>query len=270
MVEQKNNVFWFKLNAALRYVLAHSGSVLSQLYVVNEYPKSGGSWIGEMLSESLGIPFPRNRLPILGPSILHGHMMHSWNMNNVVLVWRDGRDVLVSQYYHYLFHNDRGNSRLVNQCRSDLNFSDYSDIQTHLPKFMEYVYETKKHPRMSWKDFGDHWLSEPDCINVRYEDFRLDPVSAMKDLLTRLQGKEPELDLVRRVVDSQSFEAKSGRRPGEENQSSFLRKGVVGDWQNHFSLECRQKFNIYAGKQLINLGYEKDESWVRGLDKRNG
>ena len=41
------------------------------MYVVNEYPKSGGSWVAEMLSEALGVPFPRNRLPMLRSSILH-------------------------------------------------------------------------------------------------------------------------------------------------------------------------------------------------------
>jgi sulfotransferase family protein len=50
---------------------------------------------------------------------------------------------------------------------------------------------------------------------------------------------------------------------GEENKRSFLRKGVVGDWRNQFSLEAREVFDRYAGEELILLGYEKDRKWVR-------
>ena len=32
------------------------------------------------------------------------------------------------------------------------------------------------------------------------------------------------------VVRATTFEAQSGRKPGEEDPNSFLRKGVAGDW----------------------------------------
>jgi len=41
-----------------------------------------------------------------------------------------------------------------------------------------------------------------------------------------------------------------------------LRKGVAGDWRNHFSKDAKQVFNKLAGKELIKLGYEIDESWI--------
>ena len=156
----------------LRYLFVHIAPGAVPLIVINEYPKSGGSWIGEMLSEALCIPFPRNRFPVLGRSILHGHMMHQWNMRNVVIVWRDGRDVLISQYYHSLFMNDKGNSRLVNKCRSDLRFNDYEDIKNNLIKFMEYVYEVSSHPRFSWSEFVERWAGCEYGIGVKYENMR--------------------------------------------------------------------------------------------------
>jgi hypothetical protein len=54
----------------------------------------------------------------------------------------------------------------------------------------------------------------------------------------------------------------SGRKPGEVKINSFLRKGVVGDWQNHFSQEACEIFNHFAGNELIILGYENDTTWV--------
>jgi len=41
-----------------------------------------------------------------------------------------------------------------------------------------------------------------------------------------------------------------------------LRKGISGDWKNKFSREAKQIFNEYAGKELIQLGYEVDDSWI--------
>lgn len=262
MINQIETGLWFKLNGFLRYVLAHSSSFTGQHLVVNEYPKSGGSWIGEMLSDVLGVPFPRNRLPMLRSCILHGHMMQSWGVGRAVIVWRDGRDVLVSQYYHSLFYNDRGNRRLVDQTRAALKFDDFSDIRKNLPAFMDYVYNDNRHPRASWSEFVDYWAARDQFCHVKYEFFRSDPVAALEFVVNALgvDGRSPER--LRTVVHDHSFEVKSGRKAGEESNTSFMRKGVVGDWENHFSLEARQKFCSYAGKQLIRLGYESDDSWV--------
>jgi hypothetical protein len=80
-------------NALLRIGMVHMLSGAIPLYIVNEYPKSGGTWVGQMLGRALRVPFPRNRFPVLRPSIMHGHYLRPWGMKNVVVVWRDGRDV---------------------------------------------------------------------------------------------------------------------------------------------------------------------------------
>lgn len=263
MLQQKNSASWVKLNGLLRYVLMHTATRTFPLYVVNEYPKSGGSWVGEMLSDALEIPFPRNRLPMLQASILQGHVMQSWNMHNVVLVWRDGRDVLISQYYHWLFENDRGNARLVAQCRADLQFADYSDVTANLVPFMAYVFENKRYPRMSWKEFADRWAGNQQCVHVWYEKLRAEPTEELCRIVRELTGRDIDQDQARQIVASQSFEKISGRRAGIENKSSFMRKGIVGDWKNHFNQDARERFFAYAGDVLIRLGYEKDDSWVR-------
>ena len=70
------------------------------------------------------------------------------------------------------------------------------------------------------------------------------------------------------IAEEFSFERQADRRPGEEDRSSFLRKGLVGDWRNHFSQQARKTFDWYAGGELLLLGYERDRSWVkyRGQD----
>jgi hypothetical protein len=67
---------------------------------------------------------------------------------------------------------------------------------------------------------------------------------------------------VESCVGSASFEKLSrGRERGQEDPSSFYRKGVAGDWKNHFSKEDRRVFKEEAGELLIRLGYEDDLDW---------
>jgi hypothetical protein len=234
-------------------------------YIVNEYPKSGGSWVGNMLSQALKIPFPRNRLPMCKSSILHGHMMHSWNMHNILIVWRDGRDILISQYYHSLFENERGNSILVKKSRKDLNFNDYNDIENNLSKFMEYSYERKKLTNMNWSEFVDKWADHKKCVHVKYEDLRLNPVSELMRIIKDLSGEVLDHVSVSEIVEEHSFKKLSGRKPGEESVNSFLRKGVIGDWKNYFDRRACEQFNQYAGLALLKLKYEFNGSWVESI-----
>jgi hypothetical protein len=89
-------------NEVIRAGLVHLLSGALPLYVVNEFPKSGGTSVGQMLGRALRVPFPRNRLPVLRTSIMHGHYLSPRAMKNVVVAWRDGRDVMVS-WYHQQF-----------------------------------------------------------------------------------------------------------------------------------------------------------------------
>jgi len=258
----KKSRAWYWLNGMFRYAMMHTLTQRLPLYVVNEYPKSGGTWVGEMLSDVLDIPFPRNQFPLFRSSILHGHVMHSWNMQNVLLVWRDGRDVLVSQYYHWLFENDRGNARLVQRCRADLSFQDYNDIRSNLIYFMEYIFERQRHPKMSWAAFVARWAGCERCVHVQYEALRTQPVDTLRHLIKQLTGKNLEVSDARKIVGAHSFKVLSGRQPGQENTQSFMRKGIVGDWVNYFDQEAKERFHAYAGDALVKLGYEQDDAWV--------
>lgn len=261
MINQVNSYWWLKLNGLLRYTLVHSSTRLLPLYVVNEYPKSGGSWLGEMLSEALGVPFPRNRLPLFSSSIMHGHMMHSWNMHNVIVMWRDGRDVAVSHYFHSLFKNDKGNTLLVDKTRSALGFQDYSNIKKNLPAFLEYTFDTSKN-NITWPNFVDYWHSKPGVVDTSYEALREDSANELSKIIAKLGVKQLSPKQYSEISEKFSFKNMSGRAAGEVNKSSFLRKGIVGDWKNHFDAASCEIFEHYGGQALINLGYEKDSSWA--------
>ncbi len=233
MIQQQNNIVWFKINGLARLFWVHCLSGVLPLYIVNEYPKCGGSWLGQMLSEALEVPFPRNRLPMLCSSIMHGHYIRPGFMKNVIVMWRDGRDVIISQYYQSLFKNDRGNQRLVDDTRKNLKFSNYEDIKNNLLDFIKYVYSRKAYPKFSWSDFYQVWGQRNNVIHVKYEDSRHNAVFELQRIVTALTNKPFDINQANIIADKYSFEQQAGRVPGLEDKSSFLRKGIVGDWKNH-------------------------------------
>jgi len=63
------------------------------------------------------------------------------------------------------------------------------------------------------------------------------------------------------IVARNSFERKTWWRFGRENVKSHLRKGLAGDWKNHFCPRLKKLFKLHYGRILIQAGYEKDELW---------
>ena len=167
--------------------MVHMLSGVIPLYIVNEYPKSGGTWVGQMLGRALRVPFPRNRFPVLRPSIMHGHYLRPWGMKNVVVVWRDGRDVMVSWYYQNLFSHEWRNDLQVERARREFSFRNYDDIYENLPEFIEWAFTQKRSsprlswtdPRFSWTDFVRRWYHREDVVHVRYEDLRRETVGGL-------------------------------------------------------------------------------------------
>jgi hypothetical protein len=104
-------------------------------------------------------------------------------------------------------------------------------------------------------------LLGPNYTEVRYEDLLERPHEEVRRLLGFL-GVDTDRTLVDGCVSAASFEKLSrGRERGQEDPSSFYRKGIAGDWKNHFTEEDRRIFKEEAGELLIRLGYEEDLNW---------
>jgi len=73
-----------KIEALFRVFMMHVLSGKMSLYIANEYPKSGDTWIGQMLADVIGVSFLRNCLPKLESSIMHGHVVYLISIRNVV------------------------------------------------------------------------------------------------------------------------------------------------------------------------------------------
>jgi len=250
-----------RFEALVRRIMVYGLSKIIPLYIVTEYPRSGGTWVSQMLSDYLNVPFPRNQFPKLRSSIMHGHYLYLPTMKNVFVVLRDGRDVMVSFYYYSLFINDKFNRRVVEKTRRELPFHDYEDIETNLPKFIEYKFTSKRNPRFTWSDFVDSWLGK-DVAIIKYENLLKDVVTELARAIRKVCGIETNENKLQYIAKKYSFKKLTKRNPGEENRHSFLRKGIAGDWKNYFSKEAKEVFNYFAGKHLIKAGYEIDDSWM--------
>ena len=81
------------------------------------------------------------------------------------------------------------------------------------------------------------------------------PDAAIGGLLEFL-GVSATPDMIRRCRDAAEFSRWSGGRDkGEEEKSSFFRKGVVGDWENYFNDASFEVFRKQTGDLLHELGY---------------
>jgi hypothetical protein len=104
-------------------------------------------------------------------------------------------------------------------------------------------------------------LLGPNYTEVRYEDLLGHPDEEVGRLAGFL-GADTSEKAVHRAVGSASFEKLSrGRERGQEDTSSFYRKGIAGDWKNYFTARDRQIYKEEAGELLIRLGYERDLDW---------
>ncbi|MFT6217802.1 MAG: hypothetical protein ACJA2Y_000243 [Cycloclasticus pugetii] len=238
------------------------------VYLVAEYPKSGGTWYAQMLADYLELPFPRNTLkPSFKKCVLHGHEMPSNHLTKCSVVLRDGRDIMVSFYYHHLFYNEWNHHVSVDKHRRNLNFKNFDDITENLPVFIEYMNTNwaKKINHFSWSEFVNSWLiNDSSHAIVKYEDLLADPLETMVNSLKNIGIGEINRSKLFEIVNKHSFENLSGRKKGDENKSSFVRKGIAGDWKNHFSKEAKEIFHYYSGEALILSSYEKDDEWVSG------
>jgi hypothetical protein len=73
---------------------------------------------------------------------------------------------------------------------------------------------------------------------------------------------EATAELLLGAVYGQRFEAQTkGRRAGAEDQNSHYRKGVAGDWVNHFGDEHVDAFKERYGDLVVRLGYETSDDW---------
>lgn len=265
-----------KIEQFLRLLLVNFVTPKNDSILVVEYPKSGGTWLGQLVSEYFKIPFPRNQFPTTKRSLVHGHYLPKNRITKnkkIILLVRDGRDVMVSLYYHQLIWNEKNklNPNKVEYYRREAGFEDVENVKENMSAFIDFSFTHRPSKLQhftyqgNWYEFNKAWLDEMaanhNVFLITYEELLSDTCEAMRRLLTEFFNETVDSNRLQEVVDKFSFERQTNRKKGDENTKSFLRKGISGDWKNYFGDEEKQKFKQYTEDMLMTLGYETDTNW---------
>ncbi|OGV51437.1 MAG: hypothetical protein A2X49_16935 [Lentisphaerae bacterium GWF2_52_8] len=174
-----------------------------------------------------------------GHAILMPELNQLFPNSKFIHVIRDGRDVVLSGW----FHNLREPSTLFKQ-----EFE--NDFHAYIEHACLYHW---RHYIIKARIFGKR--NPEQYLEVRYEKLHSAPEETIEEMLSFL-GVDASTSLVERCRDSASFENLSGgRKPGEEDRNSPYRKGIVGDWQNHFDKDAAELFLREAGTLMKELKY---------------
>jgi hypothetical protein len=150
----------------------------------------------------------------------------------IIHIVRDPRDVAVSR----MFHSQRaGATEALVQGSDQYNASLAAAVRLW---------------REAVTDVDAFAADHPGQVHeLRYRDLFDDPVGETTRLFGFLGAPTPPA-LMEQIVAQTSFEALSGRTPGEEDAGSFMRKGLPGDWRNRLD-EAAARYVVETCGELM-------------------
>lgn len=260
--------------ASFRHRLRSSNRHLEKV-LVNGSPKTGTTWMLKMMVSVPGYQGARaynfqgdidQYRQMLPGEVVHGHDPYTTELGNilfdagvkVILMIRDPRDRLVS----HMFHIKRDATLPWHEAMKEM--SDEEALLVCIEGGLDKLPNVEQ-----MQDLTQSWLGAGDkALCVKYEDLILDPMSQLHRVFQYLDIVAND-KLLEAIVERNRFERmsigskvwKAVRKPGQQDATSHFRKGIVGDWKNHFKKEHVQRFKELAGQTLVDLGYEKDLNW---------
>uniref|UniRef100_A0ABM5GSK4 Sulfotransferase n=1 Tax=Pogona vitticeps TaxID=103695 RepID=A0ABM5GSK4_9SAUR len=249
---------------------AHPGDLL-----ISTYPKSGTTWISEVIdliykegnTEKcreepiyMRVPFLEFSVAELPtgiellkkaprPCLIKTHLpiqlipKSFWEKKcKIIYVARNAKDVAVSYYYFYQM------AKIL---------PDHGTWNEFLEKFM-----TGDVAFGSWYDHVKGWWDkrkEQRMLYLFYEDLKEDPRREIRKVMEFLE-RSPNDQLVEKIAQKTSF--KEMRQNPMANYTSvpssfmdhsispFMRKGITGDWKNHFTVGQNEHFDEDYKRQM--------------------
>ena len=263
-----------KLAVMQKELVAHCFSYACDVFLINEYPKSGGTWLKLMLADALNLPAWTKSKPVWGSCVMQAHRICKPGRCRTVALLRDGRDVMVSMYYHSFFRNEFQNASYTNLMKQKFRFEDLSDIQANLLPFMKALFDAPASPGFNWLDFVYTSVQQENVVICRYEELRADTPRTLVRLVNELTDQKLSASRAELISEAHSM-ANMRKRKGKVAavtkgsqipEVSFMRKGVVGGWDDAFSDESLDWFEARAGSGLDLLGYTRGRPVSKGMN----
>ncbi|MFG0252281.1 MAG: sulfotransferase domain-containing protein, partial [Phycisphaerales bacterium JB038] len=247
--------------AARRYDYPHRNLFVAGL------PKSGTTWLERMLVSVPGyrkwipgyipqtghdlLPGTLDRPPV-GYTVTRVHtqprrrnldLLHALGRPYVIL-YRDPRDIVVSSYYYA--RND-----------AEVQYHEKA-LAVDLDGWIDLFIDERLEEYLAWC-IG--WLDGRDAARgavFRYEELLRDTAGQLAAILQHFEIDLPS-EAIRAIAERHSFQQATGRQAGQADNTAFNRKGVAGDWLNHFTDSQRERFRACAGERLERIGYTWDD-----------
>ncbi len=205
-------------------------------------------------------------------------------------VIRDPRDVIVSAYYSHLYSHPTAawpelivhRTKLQRLCKEDGILLEMDFNEQHLKDMHNWDYSLPNILEMKMEEiitspyqyfiriFGFLQILDEDHYSGRKRIFHL-----LCTVLRRIEWMSRErvsfgmsikrlpAERILGIVWENDFAKKAdGRERGREDARSHYRKGVSGDWRNHFNQNHIDVFKERYNHIVIGLGYEQDANWV--------
>ncbi|XP_072135457.1 amine sulfotransferase [Mobula birostris] len=241
----------------------------SDVFIVT-YPKSGTIWMQQIVSliyadgdisaiqykpaidrvpwiEVPNSKFPERPSPRLNTTHLPYHLIPKGlkeKKGKVIYVARNPKDTLVSSYY---FHN------YFALCEAPKDFTDFFE------KFLD--------GRVIFSCWFDHikdWYVHKDEFNfllITYEELKKD-LRATVQKICNFVGRQLDDEQLENVIKYSSFNLMKTNPMAnyegipKKQMGTFLRKGVIGDWKNHFTVAQSEMFDKVFQERMKDLPLE--------------
>ena len=165
-----------------------------------------------------------------------------------IYVARNPKDVVVSYYYHHL----SGKGRYDFSGTWDIFFNLFLTGKVGFGSWFEHVLEWWKH-----KD-------DPNVLFLKYEDMKKDHPGAVR-AIAEFIGCDLKPDVVDKIVTESTIDRMKANPNTNFSWVSptifaikeinpFVRKGIVGDWKNHFTAEQSAKFDAVYQEKMKGTG----------------
>jgi hypothetical protein len=109
-----------------------------------------------------------------------------------------------------------------------------------------------------------YWWLENEKIVTRYEWLHKRKEAEIKRLVYVLTGKSLSVDRCKQVWEKQSI-ATIKKRYGKRFAGS-VRKGIVGDWKNHFTKDHCKLITEIVGEFMLEQGYIDSLDWWKDYE----
>ena len=168
-----------------------------------------------------------------------------------IICMRNVKDNLVSYYHFYKTLGILGDSQG--------SFSEYLKL-----------FEQKKLVHGDWFDFNLAWWAlkdNPNILFATFEELSQDLEGEVRRIDAFL-GKNSSDDVINKVCENVTFDVmkKNPTVNRSKRMSNFMRKGKVGDWRSHFSMEESVALDELYGKKMKDSGltFQFDSSFSNG------